>query len=131
MTGIDAPLTGAELTHALSSTLVKSRRVATGHGPGRAQVFYRSNVVVVVMQDAMTRAEHRLDAQGKRSLVLAMRGELHESLHDELVADVARLTGRNVTARLTSAHLKPDISAELYVLDGPVAGEDALPLYGI
>jgi uncharacterized protein YbcI len=44
--------------------------------------------------------------------------------HD-LVTEVERLSGQRVTAFLSDNHFDPDIAAEIFILDAPLAGEDA------
>jgi hypothetical protein len=40
-------------------------------------------------------------------------------MRDEISAEIAKLTGRNVLAMMSANHLNPDLAAEIYVLDGP------------
>jgi uncharacterized protein YbcI len=109
--------TGGELNQAVAKLVVRAHNRYTGRGAPRAIAFYRRNVLVVVMQDALTKAEQSLAEDGMGGSVLQIRREVQESLREELVAGVERLTGCKVTAFMSDNHIDPDVSAELFVLD--------------
>jgi uncharacterized protein YbcI len=109
-----------QLNRAIANTVVFHLRRAVGRGPTKAYSFYRDNVVVVVMQDALTAAEHTLLTSGSKAAVLDLRRELQRAVRDELVAAIESLTGAKVVAFLSDSHVDPDVSAELFVLDRPV-----------
>jgi uncharacterized protein YbcI len=116
-------LTGGELNAAIARTVVRFHREHTGRGPTRAQAFYRGNVIVVIMHDAMTKAESSLVEQGRADMVLEFRRAFQETMRDELVATVEALTGCGVEAFMSTNHVHPDMAAELFILDRPVPGE--------
>jgi uncharacterized protein YbcI len=118
-----AHLTGGELNAAVTRAVVRLHREHTGRGPTRAQSFYRGNVVVVVMHDAMTRAETSLAAAGRPDMVLTVRRAFQETMRRELTEIVESLTGCVVQAFMSANHIEPDMAAEVFVLDRPVAGE--------
>jgi uncharacterized protein YbcI len=115
--------TGGELNAAIARAVVRAHREHTGRGPTRAQAFYRGNVVVVVMHDAMTKVESRLVAQGKAEVVLEFRRAFQETMRADVVAAVEALTGCRVEAFMSDNHVAPDMAGELFVLDRPVPGE--------
>jgi uncharacterized protein YbcI len=112
--------TGGELNQAVAKLVVRAHNRYTGRGAPRAIAFYRRNVLVVVMQDALTKGERSLADDGMGESVLQMRHEVQESLRDELVAGVEQLTGCKVTAFMSDNHIDPDVAAELFVLDRSV-----------
>lgn len=79
-----------------------------------------NEVVVVILQDTMTRSERTLVAAGKGEAVLATRRALEEVIRPDLVSAVEQLTGCKVKAALSAHNLEPDLAAELFVLDRPV-----------
>jgi hypothetical protein len=48
-----------------------------------------------------------------------MRRSFQDVMRDDLVAEVERITGRKVTAFMSSNHLDPDHAIEAYVLGEP------------
>ena len=116
-------LSGGELNAAVARMVVRYHNEHLGRGPTRARAFYRDNVVVVILQDALTKAERSLAASGKTEAVRQMREAFQDAMQADLVATVEELTGCKVEAFMSSSHLDPDYAAEIFVLDRPVAGD--------
>jgi uncharacterized protein YbcI len=116
-------LTGGELNAAIARSVVRHHNEHLGRGPTRARAFYRDNVVVVLLQDALTKAERSLAASGKADAVRQLRAAFQEAMRADLVATVEEVTGCKVEAFMSSSHLDPDYAAEIFVLDRPVAGD--------
>jgi uncharacterized protein YbcI len=125
MAGPDHPGGGSAggLVQAIADAVVRSHRHQVGRGASQAQAFYRHNVVVVVMRDAMTRAEATLVAAGREDAVLDLRRQLQETMRAELVEAVERLTERKVEALMSATNIDPDIATEVFVLDRPISPE--------
>ena len=113
-------LTGGQLNAAIARAVVRIHRDYVGRGPTKAQAFFRGNVVVVIMQDVMTRAEQSLVADRQGDAVLEMRHRFQTAMRDELCAAVERLTACRVDAFMNDNHIDPDVAAEVFVLDRPV-----------
>jgi uncharacterized protein YbcI len=103
----------------LSNAIVGFLREYTGRGPTRARTTIRDNVVLVMLEQTLTKGEQSLVAKGRGEQVLALRREYQEAMREESSAVVAGLTGRNVIAMMSANHIAPDLGAEIYVLDGP------------
>jgi uncharacterized protein YbcI len=103
---------------AISNAVVGALREYTGRGPTKARTTIRDNVVVVMLEQTLTKGEQVLVDKGRGERVLALRREFQEALRDEASAKVAELTGRNVIAMMSANHLSPDLGAEIFVLDG-------------
>ena len=116
---------GTSLTVALSNAIVGLLREYTGRGPTRAHTTIRDNVVLVMLEQTLTKGEQVLVDKGRIENVLALRREYQEAMREEGNARVAELTGRRVLAMMSANHVNPDLGAEIYVLDGPPA-EQAL-----
>jgi uncharacterized protein YbcI len=111
-------LAGGELNAALTRAVVRIHSASLGRGPRKSYSFYDGAVVVVVLEDVMTRAEQNLAANGEGEAVLAMRNLVQRTMADELRKSVERLTGRHVDAFMSDNHLEPDMAVEIFVLDG-------------
>ena len=94
-------------------------REYTGRGPTKARTTIRDNVVLVMLEQTLTKGEQSLAAKGRAEKVIEIRHEFQEAMREESSAKVAELTGRNVVAMLSANHIDPDLAAEIYVLDGP------------
>jgi len=66
----------------------------------------------------MTRAERRLVEAGRTAAVLEVRSTFQETMRDELIAQIEELTGRRVRPVVGGTQLEPDITSQVFVLDG-------------
>ena len=110
---------GATLHAAISNAVVGLLREYTGRGPMRARTTIRDNVVLVMLEQTLTKGEQSLVNKGRADKVIEIRHEFQEAMREESMAKVAELTGRQVIAMLSANHVNPDLGAEIFVLDGP------------
>ena len=122
---------GGELNQAVANAVAHTRTHVTGHGPARAQAFHSGNVVVVLLHEPLGLAERLLDQNGKRGKVLEMRAEIREAMAGDIVRQIESLTGCTVLARLGSSHVDPDVSAEVFVLDRRVGGDETSAMFAV
>jgi uncharacterized protein YbcI len=106
---------------AISNAIVGCLRDYTGRGPMKAHTTIRGDVVVVMLEQTLTKGEQVLLGKGRGEQVLGLRREYQEAMREESSDLVAELTGRRVIAMMSANHLDPDLAAEIYVLDGPPA----------
>jgi uncharacterized protein YbcI len=110
---------GNPLYAAISNVIVKCVREYTGRGPMKARTTIRDNVVLVMLEETLTKGEQVLLKKGRSEQVLALRHEYQEAMREESSEKIAELTGRRVIAMMSANHLDPDLAAEIYVLEGP------------
>jgi uncharacterized protein YbcI len=120
-------LGGGQLNAAVARAVVRQYRSHTGRGPTKAQAFYRNNVIVVLLEEMMTKAERSLISSGRADAVRLMREAFQESMRAGLIATVEGLTGTKVRAFLSTAEVEPDTAVVVFVLDAPVPGASAAP----
>lgn len=108
--------TGATLHAAISQAVVGLLREYTGRGPMKSRTTIRDNIVLVMLEQTLTKGEQSLVKQGRTDKVIEIRHEFQEAMRE--VAKIAELTGRHVVAMLSANHVNPDIGAEIFVLDG-------------
>ncbi len=116
--------TGGALLTALSNAVVRIVREYTGRGPSIARASIRDDLVIVLLQETLLKAEHSLIADDKAGLVIEMRRSFQQTMRQALSEAVERLTGRKVIAFMSDSHLEPDYSVEVFVLapeEAPVA----------
>ncbi len=104
---------------AISNAIVKLLRENTGRGPTKARTTIRDNVVVVMLEQTLTKGEQNLVRKGRADKVIEIRHEFQEAMREESSAIIGELTGRTVIAFMSANHLQPDMAAEIFVLDGP------------
>ena len=110
------PKENGDLLNALSNAVVQIVRDYTGRGPTRARATFRDDLVTVLMQETLLKAEQSLIQDNKRALVVEMRRSFQQTMRDELSAAVERITERKVIAFMSDSHLDPDYSIEVFVL---------------
>ena len=112
----DERSTGGALYAAISNAIVGVVHEYTGRGPTRARTSIRDDVVVVMLQETMLKAERSLVEAGKSALVAEMRRSFQQTMRRDMSDAVTQITGREVIAFLSDSHLEPDYSVEVFVL---------------
>jgi hypothetical protein len=59
---------------------------------------------------------------GEPDRVIAMREDFQRVMAERYKHTIEDLTGRNVLAFLSQAHVEPDITMEIFFVDGPLDG---------
>jgi uncharacterized protein YbcI len=113
------PPRSLSLSAEISNAIVRRLREYTGRGPTKARTTIRDNVVVVLLEQTLSKGEQSLANNGRGAKVIEIRNEFQEAMREESSAKIAELTGRNVIAMMSANHIDPDLAAEIYVLDGP------------
>jgi len=113
------PLKGGELNAAITSALVGIHTEYLGRGPSSASTFHYGHVLVTLMHEVLTRAERSLTRNNHTEAVDHIRHLFQETMEADFREAVERLTGRRVLAFISGNHFDPDISAELFILEGP------------
>jgi len=118
---VDAPVspvvgTDGPLTAAISNAVVGLLRDFTGRGPTQARTTIGSDTIVVTLRDSLTKAERTLAGRGQALEVLAMRRAFQDTMREDLIAAVERLTHRTVEAFLSDNLHDPDVAVEIFLL---------------
>jgi hypothetical protein len=69
-----------------------------------------------------TRLEQTIMDSGGPQRVIAMREDFQRVMQARYKQTINELTGRNVVAVLSQAHVEPDITVEMCFVDGPLPG---------
>ncbi len=116
-TTIEQPVIGdGPLTAAISNAVVGLLREFTGRGPTQARTTIGSDTVVVTLRDSLTKAERTLASRGQALEVLAMRRAFQDTMREDLISAVERLTHRKVEAFLSDNLHEPDVAVEIFLL---------------
>ena len=110
-----------ELTAAISNAVVRCTRDYTGRGPTKARTTLDTNLVVVTLEDTLTRGERSLADSGKGEMVVDIRRCFQMTMRDDMVGRVEALLGRKVIAFMSDNHIDPDVGVEVFILE-PLPG---------
>jgi len=110
------PTPGGSKAAAISNLTVRLLSEYTGRGPTKARTFFNDDMVTVVLQDTLTRAEQTLVDKDRSALVLTTRTTFQDVMGDDLIAGIEQVLGRKVIAFLSANHIDPDIAIESFVL---------------
>ena len=120
----------AAIATRISNHVVSTMNNYTGRGATTAWTSLGDDLISVVLRDILTRGERSLVADGRSQLVLDTRKAYQDTMRQDLVAGIERISGRRVIAFLSDNHLDPDIAVECFVLEphqatAPDPGGDA------
>ncbi|MEA2223584.1 MAG: hypothetical protein QOH83_1960 [Solirubrobacteraceae bacterium] len=104
------------LSAAISNAVVGLLHDYTGRGPTHARTTIGPDTIVVTLRDSLTKAERTLAERGQAVEVLAMRRAFQNTMRDDLIAAVERLTGRTVEAFLSDNLHEPDVAVEIFLM---------------
>ena len=122
-------LEGGQLLAAISTRIVAFLREHYGRGPMRAKTYALDDLIVVVMRGSgFTPLEKTIMDSGEPNRVVEMREDFQRVMATRYKDTIKELTGRNVVAFLSQAHVEPDITIEIFFVDGPLPGIGALEI---
>ncbi|MEA2198076.1 MAG: hypothetical protein QOJ25_2127 [Solirubrobacteraceae bacterium] len=123
------PLAGGQLLAAITTNIVKILREHYGRGPMKAKTYVLDDIIVVVMRGSgFTPLERTIMDSGEPERVIAMREDFQRVMAGRYKRIIEDLTGRKVVAFLSQAHVEPDITMEVFFIDGPLPGFGALEI---
>lgn len=112
---------GGAKSAAISNLTVRLLSQYTGRGPTKARTYFNTDLVTIVLQDTLTKAEVTLVDTGHGDMVLTARHTFQRVMGDELTAGVEEILGRKVHAFLSANSIDPDMAVETFILE-PVEG---------
>jgi uncharacterized protein YbcI len=121
-------LAGGKLLAEITNRIVSLIREHYGRGPIKAKTYVLDNLIVCVLGDGFTAIERTLMESGESDRVLEMRRDFQRLMQARYSGMIEELTGRRVLAFLSQAHVEPDLTIEMFLMDGPVPGFGALEL---
>jgi uncharacterized protein YbcI len=104
----------------ITRSIVGLYREHFGRGPTAAKTYALDDVIVCVLRDGLTVIEKTLFNGGKADTVRTMRAAFQDAVADRFTSSIEELTGREVTAFMSQAHVDPDLAIEVFFLDRPV-----------
>jgi len=118
---------GGQLLAAISTSIVGILREHYGRGPMKAKTYALDDIIVVVMRGSgFTPLEQTIMDSGAPQRVIDMREDFQRVMAERYKQTIRDLTGREVVAFLSQAHVEPDITMEIFFMDGPLRGFGAI-----
>lgn len=122
---MDASRSGGQLLAAISTSIVAILREHYGRGPIKAKTYALDDLIVVVMRGSgFTALEKTIMESGEPNRVVEMRHDFQRMMSKRFTDTIEALTHRNVVAFLSQAHVDPDITVEIFFIDGPLDSFD-------
>jgi uncharacterized protein YbcI len=122
-------LAGGHLLAAISTSIVGILRDHYGRGPMKAKTYVLDDIIVVVMRGSgFTPLEQTIMDSGDPDRVIAMREDFQRVMAARYTRTIEELTSRKVLAFLSQAHVEPDITMEIFFVDGPLEGFGAVEI---
>jgi uncharacterized protein YbcI len=116
MAGPSLPTVGSTASR-ISNAAVHLLSEYTGRGPTKAKTVISRDLVVILLQETLTKAERSLASGGEQAIVLDVRRRFQEAMRDDLVAAVEVAMQRKVLAFMSTNSVNPDMAAEIFVLE--------------
>ena len=127
--GKPAPLRGGQLLAAISQRIVGMLREHYGRGPIKAKTYVLDDMIVVVLRGSgFIPLEQTIMDSGEPERVLAMREDFQRVMAGRFQQVIEELTGRNVVAFVGRVNVEPDITMEVFFIDGPLRGFGGLEI---
>jgi uncharacterized protein YbcI len=121
--GKPAPLRVGQLLAAISNRIVGMLREHYGRGPINAKTYVLDDMIIVVLRGSgFIPLEQTIMDSGEPERVLAMREDFQRVMAGRFQQVIEELTGRNVVAFVSRGHFEPDITMEIFFIDGPLRG---------
>jgi uncharacterized protein YbcI len=105
------------LARDLAREMVALFKEYVGRGPTHARAYLDGDLIAIVLQDTMIKAEKTLADEGEEDLVRGLRRVFQGKFRDDAIAIVERTTGRKVKAFLSDHAIDPDVAIEAFVLE--------------
>ncbi len=122
-------LSGGRLLAEITNRIVAFTREHYGRGPIKAKTYVLDNLIVCVLSNGgFTPIERTMMEGGEPDRVLDMRRDFQRMMKERYTEMLEQLTGRKVLAFLSQAHVEPDLTIEMFLMDGPLPGFGALEL---
>ena len=115
----DRPRTSGEIRAVITREIVRLQSEYYGQGPTRAKTYLDEDLVVVVLEETLTRAEKTLVDHGDDEAIAEIRRKFQQRMADSFTSVVEQATGRKVRSFLSESNVVDDVSVEIFLLGDP------------
>lgn len=126
----DVPLEGDELLAAVTDAMIALHRRYYHRAPVTAKtLMLEGDLLACVLGGIYTDVEKTMIELQAAPVVQETRSAFQTAMRHKFIADVERLSGREVLAFISNHHVGPDMAIELFMLSPAMSGSsDAPPL---
>jgi uncharacterized protein YbcI len=113
----------------ISREIVQLHANLYGRGPTKAKTYVNEDYILCVLEDVFTPAERTLVGAGRDDQVESTRHIFQLAVAEQFIGIVEAASGRSVRAFMSTVHIEPEISGELFMLEprAPVETSDEAP----
>ncbi len=115
----ESPARGGAVVADLSREIVKLHARLYGRGPTKARSYLHSDYAVCVLEEIFTTAERTLIEAGSGEHVRDTRKRLQETVRQEFIDTVERITGRTVRVYLSQVDVEASLALEFFIFTEP------------
>ena len=108
-----------EIRATITREIVRLQSEYYGRGPTRARTYINDDLVVVVLEESLTRAEKTLVEHGDEEPIRQIRRSFQQRMAESFTSVVEQATGRRVRTFLSESNVDDDVSVEVFLLAGP------------
>ena len=105
------------LSRDLARAMVALYKEYVGRGPTHARAYVDDDLISIVLQDTMIKAEKTLADEGEEDLVRGVRRVFQGKFREDAIEIVEKLSGRKVKAFLSDHAIDEDVAVEAFVLE--------------
>lgn len=121
MPALNTPLTGEELLSAVTNSMVALHQRYHHRKPVTAKTLLLGHdLLACVMGGVYTDVEKTMIELQRSAIVQETRSVFQDAMQHRFIAEVERLSGRDVLVFVSNHHVGPDMEIELFMLDVPV-----------
>jgi uncharacterized protein YbcI len=110
------------LLRRISTQMAAIQKNAFGKGPTSAKSYLFDDLLLVVMRDGLTIAEHTMVGFDRQDLVRQFRQEFQNKMTPHIIGIVQDMTGRKVLTYQSQILFDPDLVVEIFVFDRTTDG---------
>ena len=114
-----------KLSASISNAIVGIHREYFGRGAKRTRTVMGADYIICFLEDIYTPVERTLIDAGRFPAVQATRSAFQDTMRDNFVEAVERLSKRKVVGFLSQVHVDPDLAVETFILEPPSTDEAA------
>lgn len=119
MSAPQSPKIDDELLAAVTRSMVALHERYHHRAPVTAKTqLLEDDLIAVVMGGVYTEVEKTMIELQRMTVVQETRSAFQEAMQQRFIAEVERLSGRDVIAFISNHHVGPDLEIELFVLRG-------------
>jgi uncharacterized protein YbcI len=116
------PLDGEDLLTAVTESMVALHERYHHRVPVSAKTqLLENDLLAVVMGGVYTDVEKTMIELQRGPVVQETRSAFQDAMQQRFIAEVERLSGRDVLSFISNSHVGPDLEIELFVLRDPAA----------